>query len=68
MGSSSLTARSGLISAGELECCGLAGLAGDEDEEDIDDSEHEFSIEVEQNKHKHLAEVLPDLQIIEGRT
>lgn len=33
-------------------------MEGDDDEEDIDDLEHEFKIEDEQNKEKHLTEAL----------
>lgn len=33
-------------------------MPGDEDEEDIDDIEHEFNIEDENNKHKHVAEAM----------
>lgn len=33
-------------------------MEGDEDEEDIDDIEHEFKIEDEKNKEKHVADML----------
>lgn len=42
-------------------------MEGDEDEEDIDDIEHEFNIEVEQNKHKHLEEAMLHGKMSYGR-
>ncbi|KDO62270.1 hypothetical protein CISIN_1g039060mg [Citrus sinensis] len=37
---------------------GSPRVEGDEDEEDIDDIEHEFNIEDEKNKEKHVADML----------
>lgn len=45
---------------------GSPRVDGDEDEEDIDDIEHEFNIE-EQNKQKHLAEVMLHGKMSYGR-
>ncbi|KAF8033734.1 hypothetical protein BT93_C0101 [Corymbia citriodora subsp. variegata] len=46
---------------------GSPRVEGDEDEEDIDDIEHEFNIEGEQNKHKHLAEAMLHGKMSYGR-
>ncbi|KAF2316995.1 hypothetical protein GH714_010049 [Hevea brasiliensis] len=37
---------------------GSPRVAGDDDEEDVDDIEHEFNIEDEQDKNKHLTEAM----------
>lgn len=42
-------------------------MEGDDDEEDIDDIEHEFKIEDEKNKHKHLAEAMLHGKMSYGR-
>lgn len=42
-------------------------MEGDDDEEDIDDIEHEFNIEDEQEKNKHLTEAMLHGKMMYGR-
>lgn len=42
-------------------------MAGDDDEEDVDDIEHEFNIEDEQEKKKHLTEAMLHGKMTYGR-
>ncbi|KAF2310433.1 hypothetical protein GH714_010013 [Hevea brasiliensis] len=44
-----------------------ARVAGDDDEEDVDDIEHEFNIEDEQEKNKHLTEAMLHGKMAYGR-
>ncbi|GFS34861.1 cellulose synthase family protein [Actinidia rufa] len=46
---------------------GSARVEGDEDEEDVDDIEHEFNIEDERNKNKHIAEAMLHGKMSYGR-
>lgn len=48
-------------------CIGSPRVEGDDDEEDVDDIEHEFNIEDEQNKNKHLTEAMLHGKMTYGR-
>jgi cellulose synthase A len=48
-------------------CVGSPRVEGDDDEEDVDDIEHEFKIEDDRNKHKHLAEAMLHGKMSYGR-
>ena len=42
-------------------------MEGDDDEEDVDDIEHEFNIDDERNKNKHIAEAMLHGKMSYGR-